>query len=547
MNTPIFRSQADSFQVAPYWPETGLIMAPAAAYPADAALIALMQSPHPPQAVLFDLDEALNVRLPGGGTADLEENLRIVAHRAAILLRVDSEEAARSLPAFAEEQNLWDVTLCVPFDRRSLLQSLRAAMPLARGMLDGRGQAIPQDPYALVRACQRSEATMLLLEQSPGRALADSLRRRFVQLWVEGDPVDAVLGGACGLLTRQPQALYDVLSRLPACSTARPPMLFAHKGYHNTGEYPENSAIGVEAAGRLGFDAAEIDITLSSDGVPVVQHDAHTENLYTQRRVVTQTPWAELRTLRRKAFPDYGMDRFEDLMIRMKAYPETPVLIEIKTPAAEFGVEEAVRQMREILARPDVQECPTCIMGEKPPYLAYVHRRLPELPLAHCVGWKDAPESEDAAENNLHIYRFALATAGANAGYNPYHTVLNPTLLRLLHLRGITAFGWTWAFRPWEDEGEAITGSYLSGMDGLTSDWVEKFAHVPVALEAIPGQPARVLATLRDGTHVPVEDVTSISLQGRTLLSARFPLECGRHICLLAEAPSKKSPEKSVP
>ena len=539
MNTLIFNGQADSFMVEPYQPKTGLLMPPVVTCPADEALPERMRSNRPPQAVLFDLDSRLNVRYTSGRTASLVECLRLAAHRAALILRVDEEEAARALPAFADAQNIWDVTLCAPYARRGLLPSLRAAMPLSRGMLDCRGTTLPADPLALSAECQRAEATMLLLDAIPSRAFVDSLRRRFIQIWVSGDPAEALCCGACGVLTHRPDALYDLLERMPARSVARPPMLFAHKGYHNTGEYPENSTVGVVAAGQLHFDAAEIDVTLSSDGVLVVQHDPHTEKLFTEKKVLTQTPWNELKRLRRKAFPDHGLDRLEDMMIQMKAWPETPVLIEIKTPGSEYRVEEAVRGIADILARPDVQQAPTCIMGNMPPHLSYVHRHLPTLPVAHCTCTPNEKPTEDPVENNLRVYRFARETVGANAGFNPYHGDVNHAFALLAHLRGITIFGWTWAFEPWEKGGALITRSYLSGYDGLTSDWVEKFAQIPVDLVVLPHAPAdppHVEAVLRDGTRVPVEHYERIPVgdgSDAVICAARFPVPDGTDICLL--------------
>ncbi len=529
-----FRSQADSFLTEPYMPETGLITPPAATVYADEDLADRMASARPPQAVLFDLDERLNVRFPSGKTAPLADMLRFTAHRACLILRLDSQEAAALLPEFADRYNIWDVTLCVPYGKRTLLPGLRTVMPLSRGMLDLRGIALPADPLALPPICQMAEATMLLVDTVPAREYMDSLRRRFLQVWLEGDATDAVCCGACGLLTEDTKTYYNLLNCLPEHSFARPPLLFAHKGYHNTGEYPENSIAGVEAAGRLGYDAAEIDVTMSSDGVLVLQHDRHTEKLFTEKRFITQTSWEDLKKLRRRAFPSCGLDRFEDLMIRMRSYPETPVLIEIKTPLDTYLVEDAARRIRDIFSREDVQICPTCIMGIMPPGLDYVHRHLPSLPLAHCTWTQGEEPTDDTRENSLRLYRFARETAGANAGFNPYHKNVNAAFIRLAHLRGITVFPWTLAFEAWEDAQQSITESYLFGCDALTSDWVEKFAHIPVDLTAHKDGSADAL--LRNGTSVPAKQVSRIPVDdtGRFLCAARFPLPSGKEMRLLS-------------
>ncbi|MBO4367136.1 MAG: hypothetical protein J5859_00370 [Clostridia bacterium] len=534
MNEPIFRGQADSFLTEPYMPETGLIAPPAATVRADEDLADRMASAKPPQVVLFDLDECLNVRFPSGKAAPFADTLCLAAHRACLILHTDSEEAAARLPEFADRHNIWDATLCVPYEKRSLLPGLRAAMPLSRGMLDMRTVTLPEDPIILPKRCQNAEATMILIDTVPARAYMDSLRRRFLQVWLEGSAVDAVCCGACGLLTEDTGAYYSLLGRLPERSVTRPPLLFAHKGYHNTGEYPENSIAGVEAAGRLGYDAAEIDVTMSSDGVLLLQHDHHTEKLFTEKRFITQTPWEELKKLRRRAFPSYGLDRFKDLMVRMRSYPETPVLIEIKTPLDTYLAEEAVRRMRDILSREDVQKCPTCIMGIMPPGLDYIHKHLPGVPVAHCTWNRGEEPTADTRENSLRLYRFARETAGANAGFDPYHRNIGMDFIRLAHLRGITVFPWTLAFEAWEDAQQSITESYLSGCDALTSDWVEKFSHIPVDLIARKDGSADAL--LRNGTRIPAEQISRIPLDEtcRFLCAARFPLPTDKDLYLLS-------------
>ena len=247
-------------------------------------------------------------------------------------------------------------------------------------------------------------------------------------------------------------------------------------------------------------------------------------------------------------------------MKAMTAYPETPVLIEIKPPAATFRVEEAVRQMQDLLAREDVQQGCTCIMGVMPPYLGYVHKHLPRLPLAHCTGGRREEDTDDVAANNLRIYRFALDTQGANAGYNMVHTAVSGVFARLAHVRGITVFPWSYAFEMWEGCGSAIVKTYLRGYDGLTSDWVNKFAHVPVDIQPVMEEKypanrplplkAKLLSRIGEWTEteealeiMPLEGDWQKDAQGnwicgkgkaRFLLGCRIPLPECQDICLMS-------------
>ncbi len=486
MSRPVYRSYAESFRLNIYLPDSGLIAPPTAACRADAGLRAAMEDSRPPQAVLMEVCEGLQV--PGAGT--LGDCMRMIRGRAVPIIRFEDAGTGEEIVRFAQENNLGDVTLCVPYDNRKLLAEIRRRLPLSRGMLDLRGQAVPEFD-GLIAECHSSEATMLMMRGAADRALLRRLQKRFIQAWLEddGNLAGTASVGACGVLTQEIDKLYDLIGRYPEGSVLRPAPLYAHKTWHVTGEYPENSIRGCAAAGRMGFDAAEIDVQLTKDDVMVVQHDRDTRKLFDENHVVWQTGWDVLRKLRRKAFMEDGLDRMDDLMRRMKEYPETPVLIEIKTPPDTFGVEEMVRQLKELLPDETVQKSCTCIMGVMPPYLSYVHEQIPYLPAAHCTCVKGEEATDSIDENNLRIYRFAQETKGANAGFNPYHPMIGRTFARLAHARGLTVFPWTWAFRPWEEEKEAITESFLQGHDGLTSDWVGKFINVPVDVRAdLPDQ-----------------------------------------------------------
>ena len=66
--------------------------------------------------------------------------------------------------------------------------------------------------------------------------------------------------------------LQSVLERRPA-PLVWPPIKIGHRGA--AGEAPENTLASFELALRQGADGIEFDVQLSSDGVPMVIHDAH--------------------------------------------------------------------------------------------------------------------------------------------------------------------------------------------------------------------------------------------------------------------------------
>ena len=518
MSTPLYTSLAESFRLNFYRPETGLISPPVATYILDTDYPTVLTGTALPQSVFIHIDADLLTYTPHNEPlAPLAEVMQLLRGRAIPMIHICDEAAIQPFVRWANENCLGDVTLCVPYEQRPLLKKLRSLLPLSRGMLDCRGISLPEYPAAIAADCQRADATMILVSEALPRKTLKDLQKRFVQVWTEStDYVSAIVSGSCGILTKQPASLYDLYAKFPAGSVTRPVPLYAHKCYHVTEEYPENSTSGALAAARLGYDADEIDIKLTKDDVLIVHHDQNTKNLFTQDLPIRDSNWAELQSVRRKLFPDYGLDRFEDLMTAMADYPDTPVLIEIKSLAGSYGVEETVRQMKEVLARPDAQKNCTCIMGPRPPHLSYVHEQLPYLPLAHCVGYMEEVPTADMNENNQRVYRFAEETKGANAGYNPYHIQCGADFVWACHLRGITVFPWTWAFKPWETDGQSICTSFLSGFDGLTSDWINKLGDQPIDLIATGPDCAELL--FRDGSRKPCENLQWLHLNAATAL-----------------------------
>lgn len=68
-----------------------------------------------------------------------------------------------------------------------------------------------------------------------------------------------------------------------------------HRGYRS--EYPENTLISYRKAIELGVDAIEFDVWLSSDGVPVIMHDANVLRITGCNRLINSMTLAEIKEL----------------------------------------------------------------------------------------------------------------------------------------------------------------------------------------------------------------------------------------------------------
>jgi len=123
------------------------------------------------------------------------------------------------------------------------------------------------------------------------------------------------------------------------------PMTFAHRGLHAVA--PENTMAAFEACVKNGL-SIELDVYLTSDGVPVVIHDNTLERTTNGTGRVTKTPWALLKTLDAGSwydarFSDQRIPTFEDTLAMISAKDEAKgVHIAINMKEISPGIEEKV-------------------------------------------------------------------------------------------------------------------------------------------------------------------------------------------------------------
>jgi glycerophosphoryl diester phosphodiesterase len=130
--------------------------------------------------------------------------------------------------------------------------------------------------------------------------------------------------------------------------------VIAHRGA--SGSAPENTLPAFELAVRQGADAIELDVRLTRDGVPVVLHDATLDRTTDGRGPVGALTLAELRAADAgarfsldggRSYPfRNGAARVPTLAEVLRGFPEVPVLLEVKEPAAQAAVRQVVLEER---------------------------------------------------------------------------------------------------------------------------------------------------------------------------------------------------------
>ncbi len=234
---------------------------------------------------------------------------------------------------------------------------------------------------------------------------------------------------------------------------ARAPLVAAHRGA--SGERPENTLAAFERALELNADFIELDVHLSSDGVPVVIHDHDLETTTNGSGPVRARTMAELKLLDAGSWsdPPWPGQRIPTLAEVLSSFGgQTRFLIEIKAgPFDCAGIEARVE--REI-SKADLVDSAVIISFDH----WVLHRlriRNPSIATGALYGCRPADP-------------VGLARAAGADLLMPHWTFLNGEDVRMAHDAGLSIFPWT------VDEPNRIRELVGLGVDGIVSNWPDR-------------------------------------------------------------------------
>jgi glycerophosphoryl diester phosphodiesterase len=228
---------------------------------------------------------------------------------------------------------------------------------------------------------------------------------------------------------------------------------------------PENTIAAFDCGLQMGADGLELDVHLSSDGVPVVIHDPTLERTTDARGPVRAMTAAELARVdagarfSRAGFPAFpfqglglGVPTLGAVLAR---YPSVPVIVEIKVDTLECGrrVADEVRAARAVDR--------VCLAGFGMASARGAREALPEAAASAChteVRWA--------------LYRSWVGWAPRPRGYGGFqvperaggHHVVSPRFIGAAHRAGLAVEVWT------VDEPADMARLLAWGVDGLISN-----------------------------------------------------------------------------
>ena len=236
--------------------------------------------------------------------------------------------------------------------------------------------------------------------------------------------------------------------------------MFAHRGGSALG--PENTLAAFDLGIEAGTDGFELDVHLSSDGVPVVHHDSTLDRTTSASGSLASRTAADLarvdagyRFAGRGGFPfrqqGVGIPSLRDVL---QKYPDVPVIIDMKVDSREMG-EAVAREVRTAGAADRV-----CAAGYGARSAAAARAALPDMA---C--------SASLPEARLAVYRALARWPVRRARYGGYQVPERTNLLRIVSERFIQyAHETDVKVQVWTVDEEADMRRLLAwGVDGLIS------------------------------------------------------------------------------
>lgn len=213
----------------------------------------------------------------------------------------------------------------------------------------------------------------------------------------------------------------------PRWIEARP---IAHRGLHGEG-VPENSLAAVEAAIEAGY-AAEIDVRLSADEVPIVFHDESVDRLTEATGSTDERTWEQLSGLT-LADTTSRVPRLETVLDRVDG--RTPLLVELKNWGAPGTLE------RRVAGAVETYDGPVAVQSFNPRSLAWFQRHAPSIPRGQVSG---PLEGIPLAWYKRALVQRLLVNAVSRPDFVAYqHDALPYWPVRLARASGRPILGWT--------------------------------------------------------------------------------------------------------
>lgn len=448
----------------------------------SAELTDVMMLTHLPQAIIYKLDENLNLILEDSAIVTLDEAIAATQGKIMPVFDIHSEEIALKLVEYLNNKQYYDCF--VSSGDATLVKLVRSRIPNVSGVIDYQETfknkaSLSKEDMIWIRAdMHQNFGTVAILpirlcSHHNVQYLYDSI----VNVWSALDSsshseiYQGIVSGAIGVISNETETLFSIAAGgFKPSSMTRLPLNIGHRGLPVSA--PENTIEGARLAYESGADVIELDIYLTKDNEIAIMHDPTTGRTCDEDLHVESATLAELKQLYvNKGFEDndtYNKCRIptlEEYLAEFQA-KDIRLFIEVKS-----GKENIIPLCKNLINEYGMHDQVSFISfsGNQ---LANLNKYYPEATTGYLLSGVLGESSSQ--EDMLNVMR----TVGQyNATLNPNYAGYGKNAIIASLSRGISVY-------PWTFKRNIEYVSYLTyGYSGLTGDDCSKLASFAKKIE----------------------------------------------------------------
>lgn len=197
--------------------------------------------------------------------------------------------------------------------------------------------------------------------------------------------------------------------------------VIAHRGYWDVAGSAQNSIAALEKAGELGVYGSEFDVSITADGVPVVNHDADI-----QGKCIETSRYDDIKNL--KLANGETLPTLEAYLVRAGQLPDMQLILEIKPHKRIVNEDRAVAAVLDLVRKYGLED--------RTEYITFSMNAGKEL-IRRAPGVKVAYLNGNVSPADLK----ALGFSGLDYHYEVFDK--HPDWIREAHEAGLTVNVWT--------------------------------------------------------------------------------------------------------
>ena len=423
--------------------------------------------------IWYELDGQLKVRDTSGHLiSDLKLLLEKKPQHKILVLHISDRDTLTALKRIQSKYDLSDIIL-VSQDL-TVLKAAYQLLPAVRTALDLSQQSAyqkkPKDIAQLIAMTHQARSRIMILPSTwLDKPTVSFIQQRLMTVWARQEPKDSIQAatllttGVNGILSSDTSIYSDMLKQFPKNTLLRQPFIIGHRGVPSLED--ENTLESTAQAAKLGANIIENDIYLTKDNHLVVMHDNTVNRTTTGTGKIEDMTLAEVQQLK-TTNKNYHVPTLAEYLIWLKKNKQIVLMIEIKSSKPTL-----MTALSSEIEKYDVAD-QVVITSFNRDQLQQAEAQLSVIPAGLLVGSLPHGANQNSSTKQVLVDAQKYVTS--------YHPPYRSDLMNIFNeaqQRGVS-------FWPWNLNDATFKQLYVAGLNGVTTNNIQKYSNWLVDVQA---------------------------------------------------------------